>query len=203
MSSRDDTTRLVREAKAGDAAGLEALVERLSPLLLAQARFRMGSRLPGIDPEEVVQEVWLRSLPRLPELGERGGRHTPTLVRFLATTLLHLVNELIRSEIRAQRRSGHATSDAMGVSKAPDDTIGVVSRVLRSEREHALGQAIEALDARDRELVVLRGIEQHANQEVAELLGETPNAVSLRFNRLLAKLRSSLRGSVLDELGDD
>jgi len=47
---------------------------------------------------------------------------------------------------------------------------------------------------------VLRGIEQHSNQKAAEILGATPNAVSLRFNRVLEKLRRSLGQSILDEL---
>ena len=33
----------------------------------------------------------------------------------------------------------------------------------------------------------------------AETLGETPNAVSLRYNRLLTRLRRQLTGTILDE----
>ena len=51
--------------------------------------------------------------------------------------------------------------------------------------------------------MVLRGIEQHSNRKAAELLGTTPNAVSLRYNRVLEKLRGALGRSVLDELDAD
>ena len=197
----DRTTLLVRGAKAGDADDLAGLIEHLSPLLLSQARFRLRGRLTGIEPEEVVQEVWARALPALPDTGERDGRQTPVVVRFLATTLLHIVNELMRSEIRARRAGGRSTGSVAGASALPAETVGIVSRAIRSERRDALLEVIEALEPGERELLVMRGIEQTDNKAVAELLGETPNAVSLRYNRLLERLRKQLRGTGLDEVG--
>lgn len=196
----DDTTQLVRRARSGDDAGLEALVERFRPLLLSQARFRLGRRAPSIEPEEVVQEVWLRALPALPDLDPRDGRHTPVLLRYLATTLLNLVNEWTRREIRA-RRLGVPSSGLERVTpdSIPDATRSIVSRVVHAERTTALDALLASLDPPERELLVLRGIEQHDNKDVAALLGETANAVSLRYNRLLVRLRKQLKGSVLDE----
>ncbi|MCA8941566.1 MAG: sigma-70 family RNA polymerase sigma factor [Planctomycetes bacterium] len=203
MESGDETTRLVRLARGGDADGLGQLVQRLSPLLTTQARFRAARSLPDVDPDELVQEVWLRAIPRLPELDARDGRHTPVVVRFLATTLLNLTNELVRSRIRARRTLADGGSDAPGVSALPDETVGVVSRALRSERHDELTRALVELTPEERELVVLRGIEQQDNQDVAALLGQTPNAVSLRYNRLLRKLRDKLRGGLFDEWRED
>ncbi len=48
--------------------------------------------------------------------------------------------------------------------------------------------------------MILRGIEQHSNEKAAEILGQTPNAVSLRYNRVLKSLRERLAGSVFAEL---
>lgn len=194
---------LVRRAKAGDGEGLGELVARFTPMLLSQARFRLGSRRSAVEPEDVVQEVWVRALPALPDLGERGGRHTPVMLRFLASMLLNIVNELLRSQIRARRLGHGATRSVAGPSELPDETLGVVTRVVRSEKRDALADLVDSLDPSERELFVLRGIEGGDNKEVAALLGETPNAVSLRFNRLLKRLRGQLRGSVLDELGSD
>lgn len=188
-----ETTILLRRARAGEVAGQGALIERLSPLLLAQARYRLGAA--AADAEDLVQDVWLRVLPRLPDLEERAGRHTPVLMRFLATTLLHRVQEQLRARIR-QRRGGSGERAV----EVPDATRGLVTRAMQREREDQLWSLLEDLDEGDRRLLVLRGIEQQSNQAVAEQLGESPNAVSLRFNRLLKRLRERLAGSVLDEL---
>ena len=77
----EDTTTLVRRAKLGDHESLATLVEKLTPLLLAQARYRLGTSNTEVDPDDVVQEVWARALPRLPELSDRDGRQTPVLLK--------------------------------------------------------------------------------------------------------------------------
>ena len=188
------TTILVRRARNGDEDSLAALVDRFTPLLLVQARYRLGSGRPHLEPEDIVQEVWVRSLPKLPELRERDGRHTPVFLKFLATTLLYRVQELLRERIRELREEGSGEGDPL-----PAETIGVVSRVVRGERQDRVWQLLDTLDPAERELLVLRGIEQQDNKVVAETLGETPNAISLRYNRLLTRLRRQFTGTILDE----
>lgn len=57
-----------------------------------------------------------------------------------------------------------------------------------------------ALEGQDREILVLRGIEQYRNQTVAKQLGLSPQAVAMRFSRALDRLRERLPGSVFEEL---
>jgi RNA polymerase sigma factor (sigma-70 family) len=196
------TTQHVRRAKTGDADSLAWLARRLSPLLLAQARYRLGPALRrSVDPEDLVNDVWAVALPALAQLEARQGRETPVLLRFLATTLLYRVNELARRHVRRHGQRSRGMESADGCSQlAASDSLGVVTRAAREETRGTIVTAIETLDERDREVVVLRGVEQLANDRVAELLGETPNAVSLRYNRALAKLRERLPGTVFDEL---
>ena len=66
-----------------------------------------------------------------------------------------------------------------------------------------LRDRIEQLDELDRAVVVLRAIEQNPNRDVAALLGLTPNAVSLRYNRVRKRLAEELPDSVFGELPDD
>ena len=194
------TTLHVRRAKDGDGESLAWLVRRLSPLLYAQARLRLGPALRrSIDPDDLVQDVWSVALPALPELEAHEGRETPVLVRFLATTLLYRVNELAR---RQARRAGEGDPPPASEVEPPDGS-GVVTRFAREEARGAVIQAIDSLDERDRQVVVLRGIEQVSNENAAELLGESANAVSLRYNRALAKLRAKLPASIFDELPSD
>ena len=52
-------------------------------------------------------------------------------------------------------------------------------------------------------MIVLRGIEQIANDQVAQLLGVTASAITRRYQRALEKLRRRLPGSVFDKLPGD
>lgn len=172
------------------------LVGRFSPLLLAQARYRMGERLRArYEPEDVVNDVWARVLPRLAELSERDGRRTPVLLRFLSTTLLHRINNLLRLA------ATNADAAEPGALAALDEsTRGPLTRVVEEERQGIALAALEELAARDREVVLLRALEQHSNAEVAAALGVEPNTAAQVYRRALEKLRRKLPGSIFDEL---
>jgi RNA polymerase sigma factor (sigma-70 family) len=191
----DLTSVHVRAAAAGDAASRTFLVERFTPLLLAQARYRLvGKAARHCEPEDLVQEVWAIALPRLPDLRERDGRWTPVLVKFLATTLLRCVNHVLRKHV-----VGRPTSDG-AVEALPAELSGVITRLVRRDRIDAVQAAIAALAPEEREVLVLRGIEQHGNGAIAAMLGIDDSSVTRRWQKALAHLRAALPDSVLAEL---
>ncbi len=53
-------------------------------------------------------------------------------------------------------------------------------------------RSLERLDEQYKEVVMLRYIEEMTPAEIAEVLGETPNAVSIRINRGINKLKEFL-----------
>ncbi len=195
MEDRDVLTTLhVRRAIGGDRESVEWLVTRFSPLLLAQAAHRLTGSLKGaIDPEDLVQDVWVRTLPRLTGLTPQGGRITPVVVKFLGTTLLNRVNTLLQKRILNQK---YEEPDA---SALPADVTAALPGLLRREREDAVRKAIESLPDDDRAIVVLRGIEQNAVEDIGLVLGMKPNTVSQKYRRALDRLRTALPGSVFEE----
>jgi len=211
--SPDDPTVLtslhVRRAADGDPESLGWVVMRLSPLLLAQAAYRLGPVLRSLyDAEDLVNDAWLVALPQLGELPAREGRYTPVLLRFLSTTLLHRINNLARKHIRTgvleRPRPGVARSD---LTEAEDpleqvaaEQSGVITQAVKHEVRGAITACLAELEARDREILILRGIEQHPNQTVAGVLGITPQAVAMRYRRALDRLRARLPRSVFDEM---
>ena len=203
-----ETSAHIQRAREGDRDSLTWIVRRFSPLLLAQARFRMGKSLMSrYDPEDIVAEVWAVALNRLATIKSHSEYQTPTLLRFLGTTLVFEVNNLARKHIRKEAvKLESDVSDSVGtglLSRMPAETSGVLTSAVREERKGILLACIEALDPVDREVVILRGVEQHDNQKVAELLDMKPNTVSRRYQRALEKLRAKLPGSVFDELEAD
>jgi len=202
MNDPDLTTIHARRAVKGDQESLSWIITRLTPLLKMQATYRLGTVLrKHLDPEDLVNDVWLRTLPRLEDLTPREGRITPVLLRFLSTTLLRCVNNLVRKHVGGERPfplvAGEEGEDHIPL---PSDATGVVTAACRRERKDAVTGCLETMDGLDREILVLRGIEQHPNQAVAQLLGLKPTTVSTRYQRALEKLREKLPESVFAEL---
>jgi RNA polymerase sigma-70 factor (ECF subfamily) len=203
------TTLKVRSALAGDDEARAWIVLRFSPLLLAQARYRMRNRLRRYyDPEDVVADAWQRALPRLGDFGRDERRSTPRLVAFLATIVTYRVNELIRqwahSPLGGLRGDDGASSEVTSLPARQPDPYADVLRNLVSKDEVGRAMAmIEELDPRDREILVLRKVEGLSSSAVAKRLGVSTNVVDTRLSRALARLRARWQDSVLDELVDD
>lgn len=200
---KGETSLDVRGAQRGDAAAADRMVRRLSPLIRAAAAYRLRiAGLKGVDPDDLVAEAWAIALPKLDGLGEHQGRRTPVVLAFLTTTIRNLVGKLMR---RRAVRGPTASLDGGGpASAAPPEPVasetGVVTGALREERRDLVTAAIERLDDADREILLLRGVEQRGNAEAAELLGLSPSAAAMRFQRALERLRRELPDSVFDEI---
>ncbi len=193
----------VNRARAGDLESLAWVVERLSPLLLAHASWRLGPVLRvHHDPQDLVDDAWAVALPRLAGLPARDGRLTPVLLRFLTTTLLYRINNLARKHIRggSEPLAPAAGSGDDPVEHLPADQCGVVTAAVRRETQGVISSALASLDDQDREIILLRGVEQQPNQTVSLLLGLSPQAVAMRYRRALDRLRSHLPRSIFDEL---
>ena len=87
-------------------------------------------------------------------------------------------------------------------ARLPSEASGVITQAVRRERSDALREQLDALSETDREVVMLRGIEQHPSKTVAVLLGIAPAAVDQRYSRALRRLRERLPESVFWELDD-
>lgn len=192
------TTMHVARAVDGDVASLEWLVGRLSPLLRAHATFRLGTVLRRHhDPDDLVNDAWLALLPRLQELlRDPGGRRTPVLLKYMSNTVVLRIRHLARHHAR----QGVEEQMPSEVTAAQS---GAITRALRQERDEAVRTAINELEERDREVVLLRGIEQLQAAAVAAMLEIGVEAVHKRYQRALDRLRRRLPSSVFDELHVD
>lgn len=193
----------VNRAIQGNDESLAWMVTRFSPLLHAQAAYRLvGSLRHVADPDDLVAEVWAVALPRLSDIHARAGRVTPVLAKFLSRTLLFCFNNLAKRHARGDLRP-RADDEGRPVSQIPEETSGVVARLSRREGERAVAAALARLEPDDREIIVLRGIEQNPVGTIATLLGVTENVASVRYHRALKKARALIPESILSELPDD
>ncbi|MEM7261156.1 MAG: sigma-70 family RNA polymerase sigma factor [Planctomycetota bacterium] len=202
------TSLHVRRARDGDPESLTWIVERFSPLILADARYRLGAVLKRLyDPEDLVAEVWAVALPKLAELPARDGRFTPVILKFLSTTLRNKVNNLVQKHILGKPSNesiDRGADDEPGSAPLADDKLtGIVTRAARKEAEKLISEGLDRLGEDDRTIIILRGIEQHPYKAIASVLNEDAKTLSVRYSRALKKLRELLPNSVYDEFIED
>jgi RNA polymerase sigma-70 factor (ECF subfamily) len=90
----------------------------------------------------------------------------------------------------ALERSGSEDTSSSGLIAQLADSLTTPSQcAVRKETIAGLRQALEQLDEIDREVLVLRHLEELSNNEVAQILGIDKYAASKRYLRALARLR--------------
>ena len=208
-TAKPDTEDLLGQAAQGDAAAREGLLARHSERLRKMIAFRLARRLAArVDPSDVVQEVLTEANDKLDRyLRERPLPFYPWLRELAAE---HLVT-LHRRHVQAAKRSVHR--EEPGLLALPDESLAALAerlvtsatspsqRLLRKEKQHRVRQALSELPERDREVLVLRHLEQLSVAETAEVLGVSDGAVKTRHVRALERLRNLLQDTDLQ--GED
>ncbi|MCB9890408.1 MAG: sigma-70 family RNA polymerase sigma factor [Planctomycetes bacterium] len=188
----------------GSGTSAEWIFERFTPLVEAQVRMRLGTAARSADVEDIVSDTWVVVLQKMGELSPRGGRFAPVLLKFLGTTAIQLCNNHLRRMIRTNMRHatpGVATSTSSDpMAELARRTLGVLTRVGRNETMEAVREALATLEDDKRHLLVLRLVEGHSNQEIADILDEKPNTIAVRYRRALDALRDVLPQQVLHDI---
>jgi RNA polymerase sigma-70 factor (ECF subfamily) len=190
---------LTRAARGEAAARAELLVrhqERLRQMIAVRLDRRLAARL---DPSDVLQEVLAEASEKLSDyLQERPIPFYPWL-RQLAWERLA---KLHRHHLRAQKRSTlreqpwqWEPSDESALALANRllaRASGPSGHLLREELRRRVREALVSLPERDREILVMRYLEQLSTREMAAVLGIAEGAVKTRHVRALERLRGLL-----------
>lgn len=149
---------------------------------------RLASRLLGWsqDVDDVVQEVFLAVLKGLPKF--RGHSRLDTWV--IRITINKCRTHRRRQLLRLRWRTGSG-ADRFASAAAPADQGTMDQEVFEQVRD-----AVRALPARYREVVVLHYLEQMSVDTIAESLGTSRNVVEVRLHRARARLKDRLSGLV-------
>lgn len=217
MDNQDDKPKLdepreldsdgIRAAIGGDEAALACLIDTFSPWMLAWSRLylRDNVRLP-MEPEDLVQDVWMRLLPELQKLQPHpeSGRWTAAMMGVMKTTLRNRVIDVRRAALRSKlhlwsKPVNDGEHSASGPSVA-DSSSGPVAKLLRSERQLAVRAALEQLTPRERDIYVKRIFEDATIDELASEFGMSPDAVIKARQRVRHRLEGILSSWILDQL---
>lgn len=184
--SKDDSI-LVTEAKAGNYAAFEELVNRYEKKI-----YRLGLNITGNpeDAEEVLQETFLKAFEHLD-----GFRQDS---RFYTWIVRIAVNEGLM-KLRKRR-----SDKSVPIEDAVDEEGGIIPRELtdwrpnpeqllaQAELQTILQNAAQSLPPTFRTVFFLRDVEGLSTEETAELLDLTVGAVKARLFRARLHLREEL-----------
>lgn len=191
-----NTDTLLKRAVRGEASALTQLLDRYRGRLRNMVAIRLDRRLRSrIDPSDVVQEVLAEAARGLTEYAVAQPVPFYVWLRGLAWQRLVRMNE---QHLKARRRS--VLKESMRVEELPDESARLLAdrladsvnqpdhRLVQAELKSRVLAALNRLSQRDRELLVLRHLEQVPSREIAAILRCSDAAVRTRHTRALARL---------------
>jgi len=201
-----ETVRLLERLRGGDRQALVDLYQQHRERLRRMVEVRMDSRLRGrVDASDVLQDGFLDVATRL-ESYLRNPKLPPFLwLRLIVSERLaiyhrrHLGARMqdVAQEVSLYHQPMPQASSAALASMLLGRLTTPSKAAIRAERVLRVQEAINSLDALDREVVALRHFEQLSRAETAQVLGITEEAGAKRYIRALKKLEtilSSLKG---------
>jgi RNA polymerase sigma-70 factor, ECF subfamily len=196
-----ETGELIQRLSAGDSAAIEVLFTRYRERLRRMVDFRLDRRVQArVDASDVLQEAYLEIIQRLDEY-----LADPKLPLFLWLRLIvgqrlmklhrqHLGTQLRDAgrEVSLYRDALPAASSAALAAQLLGKHTSPTQAAARAERMIRLQEALNSLDAIDREVLSLRNLEELTRSETAQVLGISEEAAAKRYLRALKRLTNLL-----------
>ena len=196
-----DSDELLRRVEAGDASAITPLLERHRDRLRRMLNVHMDPRVRRrVDPSDVIQDALLDASRRLPQYAhERPIPFYPWLRNIAWERLLDLQKRHLKTSKRTLRREQNVILNDDSLEALARQLIDTGTnphdRMVRSELRQRLRTAVDQLAEDDRQVLVLRHLEQLPVRDIAAVLGLSESAVKMRCLRALTRLRDLLDSS--------
>jgi RNA polymerase sigma-70 factor (ECF subfamily) len=191
-----ETEARLRQAARGDGRALPWLLDRHRDRLRRMIAVRLDERLSArLDPSDVVQETLLDAARKFEDyLRDRPLPFYPWLHRLAAERLAQAHRYHLRALCREAGRDGPAgipwaissglrLADLLAASGSSPS-----QHLIREEERQAIWRALGELTEEDREILVMRYLDQLAFAEIAAILAITEGAARVRHFRALQRL---------------
>ena len=176
----DDLDALLTRCRQGDAFAWEALVRRFEARIYGFALHYMRD---SEDARDVAQEIFVKMYQ-----GLDGMRDARTYLPWMLRLARNCCIDRIRSRnARVHEVDGAAVSEPVATDASPEETM------IASARRALLYRALDRLTGTNREIVVLKDLEQLALSAIATRLGVPLGTVKSRSNRARVELAKAVR----------
>ena len=197
------TAELLNNVRDGQAVAVEELMDRHRNSLRRMIHLRLDQRLmQRMDVSDVIQDVLIEANRRLTDYLSDPVMPFHLWIRQIAKDRIidahrrHRVSAK-RSIDREQPQPGKGPFDQSTIELANqfrDQALTPAAAATQRELAQQIESAVQLLRENDREIILMRHYEQLNNQEIAQSLGLTEPAASMRYLRALKRLREIIEG---------
>ena len=197
------TAELLNNVRDGQAVAVEELMDRHRNSLRRMIHLRLDQRLmQRMDVSDVIQDDLIEANRRLTDYLSDPVIPFHLWIRQIAKDRIidahrrHRVSAK-RSIDREQPQPGKGPFDQSTIDLANqfrDQALTPAAAATQRELAQQIESAVHMLRENDREIVLMRHYEQLNNQEIAQSLGLTEPAASMRYLRALKRLREIIEG---------
>ena len=196
-----DADELVKRLKDQDHTALAELFEINRDRLSRMVSIRMDRRLKGrIDATDVLQEAYMILSQKIgnfadyPDMSPYVWMRLTVNDRLIALHRKHIQagRRDARKEISMSQKANPDESTAEIVDTLADTVSSVGGKVARAEVTKMIKATLECMEAKDREIILMRIFEGMSNAEAAQALDLTANGASSRFSRAMDRLQKDV-----------
>lgn len=196
------THELLEGAREGDELAVNRLLDRHRRALRRMVELRLDQKIQRrVDVSDVVQEVLVEANRRLSHYLEHPVMSFHLWVRQIAKDRIIDAHRrhrgsAKRSVDRERSLAVPAASDRSTfdlVAQIRDPELTPAAAATRQELAQLVEHALRQLSEQDCEIIVMRHYEQLSNMEIAESLGLTEPAASMRYLRAIRRLKHLLQ----------
>jgi RNA polymerase sigma-70 factor (ECF subfamily) len=196
MDEPSQTSVLLHRLRSGDREALVALFDCYRPRLQQMLRLRMDARVAArFDVSDVLQETYLDAARQIQGYLQQPQVAVYVWLRQLAwERLLNLQRQHLGVKCRAVEREVPLPAESSALlakailAHGPSPSQALLHEELRQRLQHSL----DKLKPPDREVILMRHYEGMSNAEVAQALGLSASAATMRYGRALYRLKEIL-----------
>ena len=184
VSGQHETAELFQRARAGGNNDLEAFYERSARKLLPWIRLRMGRTLRAeLESRDILQAVLVKSLDRLDQV-----RDPESVMAWLARMAENEIRDRVDYHARQRRDAAQRVPIDDHVEALPSPVRQALSLAIVTEEGERLERALESLPDSQREIIVLRMLEELSFREIGARLDKSEDACRMAFARAMTAL---------------
>jgi len=181
--NQDSDAELIRRSAAGERSAFNEIVERHEASVYRFARAIASSEQAA---EDALQEAFLGAWR-----GAAAFRGEASVRNWLFSIVRHAVYRQHRHRVDEPEEVESLSSLGVAAGWSSEETPETIA--LRRESHEAIVNAMEALNVSDREILLLRDVEDLPGEEVATLLGLAVPAMKSRLHRARLRLAAKVR----------
>lgn len=193
-----NTLSLIKEAKQGDNNALSEVCVRYLDRIHKIVRFRMGEKLRRkAESMDIVQNVMLKVVK---DIDQFDAGSESKFINWLAKIVENTIRDNVEYfaaqkrrlslEVSAVQREENGT---VSNKEFPDkDSPTVTQEVDNMEKMSKLEEALDQLNVKQREVIILRNYTGMTFKEISEILNSSEDAVRMLFIRSMDKLTTIL-----------